>query len=65
MMTRISQCREIERTGGLTGGVRDDILFVLGSLIKLAGEIDSDLGEVFSQILVRQLTYHAIILRGL
>lgn len=45
-------CREIERAGGLTSGVRDDVLFVLDSLIKLSEDLDPDLGTVFSQILV-------------
>jgi hypothetical protein len=52
---RITTCREIERTGGLTGGVREDILFVLENFISLARDehMSEDLGEVFSQILVR------------
>lgn len=48
----LTPCREIERTGGLTGTVRDDVLFVMDALIKLANNLDPDLGLVFSQILV-------------
>lgn len=52
---RVATCREIERTGGLTSGVRKDILFVLENFISLARDehMSGDLGEVFSQILVR------------
>lgn len=51
----VASCREVKETGGLTSGVRDDILNVMDSLIKQAGEIDTDSAVVFSQILVSML----------